>query len=68
MRSLPRYEATPTRYLVRATLLLVGLLGVGYGYFNDNRVYLFLGVLLIVANVLSSVVDMLTGKGRSGSQ
>ena len=68
MRSAFRSEAPPTRHLFRATLLLVGLLGVGHGYFNDNVVYLFGGALLIVANVLGSIVDLLSGWGRHGSE
>jgi hypothetical protein len=61
MRSVPRREAVSTRSLVQATLLLVGILVVGYGYFDHERFYLFAGVLLIAGTVLSGVVDLLTG-------
>ena len=66
MRSVLRREATPARYLVRATIFLGGILLVGHGYFNDNRAFLFVGVAVIAANVLTSVVDMFAGKGRRG--
>lgn len=68
MRTAFGNEAVPTRHVVRAALLLVGLLGVGHGYFSDSVFFLFGGALLIVAIVLSSVVEMLTWTGRHGSQ
>jgi hypothetical protein len=58
MREVSRNNAIPTQSVVRAGLLLVGLLGVAYGYFNDQRTYLYAGVILIIGNVLLGVVDL----------
>jgi hypothetical protein len=68
MRPVRSNEPRPTRHLVRAALLLVGLGGVGYGYFNDHPVCLGAGVLLIVANVIHGVVDLVGGGKDRGSR
>ncbi len=47
-----KHEATPTRHIVRATLIPVGLLGAGHGYFSDSPAFLFGGALLILAAML----------------
>lgn len=50
--------------LVVAGVLLIGLLVLSYGYFQQNTVGFYMGLLLIVAGVLNGVVLLVTGSNK----
>ena len=50
--------------LIVATVLLAGLIITGYGYFEQDKVSLFIGLVVIVAGVLNGVVRMLVHGNR----
>jgi len=39
-----------------ATVLLLGVLGIAYGYFQPNKVVMYVGLILTAAGVLNGVL------------
>jgi hypothetical protein len=50
-----------------ATVLLLGVLAIGYGYFHPSRSVLYAGMLLTVAGVITGVVRILTHNTGGGA-
>jgi len=60
--TLKRSRATKGQ-LYLAVVLLLGLLLVGYGYFQESKIGLWIGLLVIVAGVLKGVMHIVTRGG-----
>ncbi len=45
-----------------AGLLLIGVIMSGYGYFEQNSTYLYIGIAVILAEVLNGLVRILVGR------
>ena len=46
--------------LALAGVLLLGVVVMGYGFFQQNKIGLYVGLLVIVAGVLSGVVQIVS--------
>jgi len=44
--------------LVMATVLLLGILEIGYGYFQQSKIGLYVGLLITAAGVLNGVLQI----------
>lgn len=44
--------------LATAALLFVGVMVLGYGYFQQSRVGLFVGLLVVLAGVLNGIIQI----------
>jgi len=46
--------------LLISTVLLVGVIIMGYGYFRQNKASLYVGLVVIFAGILTGVLQILT--------
>ena len=59
MRTAHKPSRVTNGQLVLAAVLLLGLLLVAYGYFQQNTIGLYVGLLIIVAGVLNGVLQII---------
>ena len=50
--------------LAVAGVLLVGVIVLGYGYFEQNKIGFYVGLAVILAGVLNGLVQILASGGR----
>ena len=58
-----RRRTTDVGQLAVAGVLLVGVIVMAYGYLHETKIGLYLGLVLVVAGVLTGVVHIL-GRGN----
>lgn len=62
--SVPRRGGVGKGWIVVASVLLVGVMVMGYGYFQQSEAGLYAGVAVIVAGVVTGLVRLLSrGEG-----
>ena len=55
-----RFERVPVTNLVLATVLLIGVLLVGYGYSHPSATSFYAGLLTIIGGVIFGVIRLVT--------
>ena len=64
MRTEPNRKKIPAKYVVIAVVLLLGIMVLAYGYFNESKIGLYVGLLVTAAGVLVGVLQMVIRRSR----
>jgi hypothetical protein len=50
------FERVPTRSEVIGVILLIGVLSMAYGYFQDNQIILYVGLAVTILGALNGII------------
>ena len=64
MRTEPNRKKVTAKYVAIAVVLLLGIMVLAYGYFNESKIGLYVGLLVTAAGVLVGVLQMVIRRSR----
>ena len=64
MRTEHNRKKVTAKYVIIAAVLLLGIMVLTYGYFNENKIGLYVGLLVTAAGVLVGVLQIILRSSR----